>query len=274
MEKIDIVCPVKDQDWGRFEILHKSIVKHTKIDYNLIVISPSGKCPISDKKILSYKDNDIIPIISKNCFKNTGWWKQQALKLAAHTLFETEAVLVLDADCFMVKDMYYEDIVTNNKINIKISPGGSWDNWYYGSSQILKLNFDHKKNRIGVTPVILSTKIVKSLVSYLKALYNNDPWHYLLSNTTVYSPSFNPPTSPTWTEYCLYHIYGMNSNLWHEHHNNTNIELSGNCFWDAKGAESWDPKKSFDNPYFYFTVAQSISGKSAEWVKDKIKPFL
>jgi len=112
------------------------------------------------------------------------------------------------------------------------------------------------------------------LVSYLKALFNDKHWQYLLSNTKITSSKFNPPDSPTWTEYCLYHIYGMKSRIWDQYHINENINLSGNCFWDAKQAETWDPSLSFNDPDFYFTVAQSISGKSAKWVKEKIADYL
>jgi hypothetical protein len=273
MNYINIICPVKDQDWGRFDILNHTLNKHLKIDYKLITISPSGNCPIKNKKIISYADLDIIPQLNKPIFQKTGWWKQQAIKLAANTKVDSDIALILDADCFMVKDMHYKDIIEDKRIKVKIAKGGSWDNWYHGSSKILNLNIDYKAGRIGVTPLVLSIPIIKSLESYLTTLYGS-PWEYLLSNTTVYDEKFNPPTSPTWTEYCLYHIYGVQSGLWNKYHLNTNIDLSGNCFWNTQQADEWDPEKSFINPHFYFSVAQSISGKSSEWVKDKISKYI
>lgn len=271
---LNIICPVKDQDWGRFSILIDSLYKHLKIDNKIIVISPSGASPIKDKNISYYKDIDIIPQLINPKYNHTGWWKQQALKLAAVSVTEYENILILDADCFMVKDMYYSDICHEDKLKIKISSGGSWDNWYHGSSKILQMDFTYKNNRIGVTPVILSRSIMKGLESYLKNLYGDSPYEYLLSNTTILCDDFTPKEAPTWTEYCLYHIYGVNSGLWNNYHINSNLELSGNCFWDSIQAERWDPSKSFNNPSFFFTVAQSIAGKDAEWIKNKIQQFL
>lgn len=274
MNNISIICPVKDQDWERFAILYGSLKKHLKIPYSIISISPSGKCPIKDKNIISYSDIDIIPELIDKKFNKTGWWKQQALKLASYDKCDSETILILDADCFMVRDMTIKDVVSEGKIHIKISKGGSWDNWYQGSNKVLNLDLNYKDGRIGVTPVILSKKILQGLHNYLTTLYSS-PWVYLLSNTEVYDKSFDPPNSSrTWTEYCLYHTYGVQSGLWEKYHINTPIDLSGNCFWTADQADTWNPAKSFDNPQFFFTVAQSISGKPAEWVKEKIKQFL
>lgn len=271
---MSIICPVKDQDWDRFSILYKSLIKHLQIDHEIILVSPSGHNPYKDSnKIRAFSDTDIIPELKNIKYNGVGWWKQQAIKLASCYHIRSDTVLVLDADCIMVKDMCISDIITNNKIKIKISSGGSWDNWYYGSSKILNLDFNYQQNRIGVTPLILSTNILHGLVSYLTTLYES-PWDYLLSNTSIFSDKFNPPSSPTWTEYCLYHIYGVNSGLWDNYHLNYDIELSGNSFWNAEEADKWDASKSFNNPDFYFTVAQSIAGKSIDWLKTRIQPFL
>lgn len=272
--KISLVCPVKDSDWDRFDILSDSLKRHMKIDYKLITISPSGKCPIKNKKIVSYSDEDIVPGISDHKFKNTGWWKQQLLKLVSYKVCSSEIIIILDADCFMVKDMYLSDIIdSKNRIKIKISSGGSWDNWYHGSSKILNLPFDYKHQRIGVTPNILSKTILNNLYNYLTIIYD-DPNDYLLSHIMIYDTNFEPHDSPTWTEYCMYHIYGVHSKLWDKYHVISDIDLSGNSFWNKEQAEEWDVKKSFDNPSFYFTVAQSIAGQSAEWVKNKIQNYL
>jgi hypothetical protein len=52
------------------------------------------------------------------------------------------------------------------------------------------------------------------------------------------------------------------------------FNLYGNSFWNPEDSVNWDASKSFEKPNFYFTVAQSIAGQSAEWVEEKISQYV
>jgi hypothetical protein len=264
---MDIVCPVQESDFDRFCILYKSLNKFCEDSFRLYLISPSGESPIISSKIIPIKESKLDKNISKKLFKNKGWWKQQIIKLLSFKFCEDNAVLVLDSDCFAVKPFTFSKFLYKNKIKTKVSSGGSFDHWYYGSSDILKLklNFNFKQNRVGVTPFIFSNSILEGLYKYLKIIYP-DPVKYLLENTSV-----NPNTNFIWTEYCLYHIYGKHSGFWDKYHyESQTFDLCGNSFWNYEESLMWDSSKSFENPEFYFTVAQSTAKQSVSWVQERI----
>jgi hypothetical protein len=270
---MDIVCPVKSQDFDRFEILFHSLERFCEDSFKLYLISPSGESPVKSSKIITIKEEELDSVLAYKKFRNQGWWKQQVIKLLSFKFCDSDYILSLDADCFAVRPFSFDNFLFRQKIRTKISSGGSWDNWYIGSSSLLQLPLhpDWSNNRIGVTPFIFSNVILHGLNNYLKTLYEN-PSLALLNNTTMENQEVS---GATWSEYCLYHVYGYNCGYWDNyHHNLSNFELYGNCLWNTNEAETWDINNSFDNPVFYFSVVQSIAGQSAKWVKDQIKSYV
>lgn len=269
---MDIVCPTKEHDLDRFKILFRSLEKFCVDPFKIYLITPSGESPLLDKRIVPLKDNKLDPTLSHKRYDREGWWKQQIIKLLSFKFCESDHILILDADCFAVKPFSFSEFLYQNKIRTKISNGGSWDKWYIGSSDLLKLdlNFNWRENRVGVTPFIFSHDILIGLDIYIRSLYGKKSIKYLLDNTKV-----NHDNGTIWSEYCLYHIYGMRSGFWQKYHyDDYNFNLSGNCFWDAQQVETWDPEQSFQKPNFYFTVAQSTAGKSASWVQESIEKYV
>lgn len=278
MSRLDIVCPYVERDRERFEILWMSIEKFLKIsDYRLFLVSPSGSKPIKSSKIIPIKEIDLDKNLANKKFDKYGWWKQQIIKLQSFKFCETECILSIDCDCFLTKNLYHKDITHKNKPILSLNKEGSWDNWYNGSKAILKLPFNFTNNRIGVTPILLSRSVLKSLDRYLEILYGSNRASFLLSNTNdrYYPSKIYKNDSDTWSEYCLYHIYAEYTGLINKYHYLDNkIALSGNNFWNEEQADSWDPKKSFIKTQSIFTVAQSVANKPASWVMDRVKQYL
>lgn len=274
---MDIVCPIIERDFERFQTLFRSLEKFCMDSFRLYLISNTGESPIYDPKIIPIKETKLDRNLNIKRFRGKGWWKQQVIKLLSFKFCESSYILSLDADCFAVKPFSFSEFLLHKKIKTKVSSGGSWDNWYIGSSAVLKLDLPNnfKEHRVGVTPFIFSNHILSGLNTYLKSLYKN-PIMTLMDNTHI-PPDNNNISIPeaTWSEYCLYHIYGIQSGAWNKyHHNLLNFELYGNCFWNPDDVENWDASKSFHNPKFYFSVAQSVAGRSASWVEEQIKLYV
>ena len=271
---MDIVCPIIERDFQRFKTLFKSLEKFSVDPFKLYLISDTGESPIYDPKIIPIKETKLDRNLDLKRFKSKGWWKQQVIKLLSHKFCDSPYILVLDADCFAVRLFSFTDFLHRGKIKTKVTNGGSWDNWYTGSAAMLQLDLhtDWKENRIGVTPFIFSNDILAGLAKYLNILYKN-PTLTLLDNTSI--PNVSGMNDVTWSEYCLYHIYGINAGLWDKYHHNVDtFDLHGNSFWNHEETAHWDPEKSFNNPKFYFSVAQSIAGQSADWVSTRIDQYI
>lgn len=271
---MDIVCPIIERDFERFKTLFRSLDKFCMDPFKLYLVSDTGESPIYDPRIIPIQETKLSRSLALKKFITKGWWKQQIIKLLCYKFCTSDHILVLDADCFAVRPFSFSNFLSGNKIKTKVSEGGSWDNWYVGSAAILQLELHNnwKQNRVGVTPFIFSNYILSGLAKYLNILYK-DPVSTLLSNTSL-SNIYNL-TDVTWSEYCLYHVYGVRSGSWDKYHCSINtFDLSGNSFWNSDETITWDPEKSFNNPKFYFSVAQSIAGQSADWVEERIKQYI
>lgn len=274
---MDIVCPVIAKDFDRFKTLFRSLNKFCNDSFKIYLVSDTGETPIKNKKIIPIKEAKLDRALSLRKFKNRGWWKQQIVKLLSYKFCDSDQILSLDADCFAVKPFSFSEFLLHKKIKTKISSGGSWDNWYIGSASMLRLNLhsDWKQKRVGVTPFIFSRPILDGLWQYLTALYKY-PTSTLLDHTHILPDDIKSSIDgATWSEYCLYHVYAVNSGSWDSYHiDNSNFDLYGNCFWNKNESDTWDASRSFNNPNFYFSVAQSIAGQSASWVDDKLSYYV
>ena len=272
MSDLDIIIPFIHRDKERFTVLWDTLEKYLDIpNFNLYLVSPDGKSPISSSRIIPVKEKDLDPNLADNRFSNQGWWKQQIIKLLAHRITSSEFILSLDSDCFLNRSLNIKNIIKNKKCKINLSKDGSWDNWYRGSENVLRLKLK-SKDKVGVTPFIFSRHILHGLNNYLDILYNNNTVKNLLELSLQ---SKTASVSDVWTEYTLYHIYADTTGVLYKYHiQDNNFKLYDNCFWNEKEAESWDPAKSFKNPKHFFTVAQSVSNKSGSWVYEKIKKYL
>lgn len=272
-QAINLVCPIVTHDFPRLNILYTTLQRYWVIpDYTFFIISPDGRNPYEhDDRVVALKDSDVIANINDIDFKDLGWWKQQAIKIAMAPRLTSDTVLILDADCFMLKPLPYADIFTaEGKIRTR-KYGTSWDNWYGGSRAILGKEINPAlipSQRIDVTPTILSRHILQSLNTWIERTHG---WDWMFYNILP-----RPKTHPdhAWTEYCLYHLHALETDLWDKYHEFDDFYLYGNCYWNPQQADEWDPTPSFANPDFYFTVAQSIGHKPASWVWNKIRQYV
>lgn len=267
---MDIVCPITNRDEHRFALLFETLNKFYKSKFTLYLVTPSGKSPISDSRIVTISDADVDPSLRTGINQQKGWWKQQLIKIKACNFCQTDNILVLDADCFAVKRFTDRDLISNDRI-ITNNQGHSWKNWYRGSSKVLKFELPVSIGA-SVTPTVLSRNILLGLNSYLNNQYGERFGDMLLKNTHLKGSD----NSDTWSEYTLYHLFALKSGFYHKYHvENPEFVMYGNSYWTPEDAVVWDASKSFDNDSnFFFTVAQSVGGKSALWVREKVQEYL
>jgi Family of unknown function (DUF6492) len=133
-------------------------------------------------------------------YNMSGWYKQQALKIYSAKMINTEYYMTLDADICLTQttDMTTffpagKAIYTHNKMGIHYD-------WYLGSAKMLDIDLKFVKEDyvIGVTPEILSTRVVLYLIEYLKSKASEKKYftlfEYLAANCC-------------WTEYTLYWLF-------------------------------------------------------------------
>lgn len=249
LDSFYIICP------GEEITLITDLVKNSKLPYKII-----------DEKY--FLDSSL---------GHRGWLKQQLIKLSISSIITTKYYLVLDADHYLNQKFNYEDIFSSGKIKYSSEPWQTENsiyystnsNWWKNSCKILNYDVEKLKDKndlMGVTPQVLITTIVKSLIEYIKAPFLNlakeggflSPlaWQFYLCDNNF-------------TEFTLYWLYIlMNSleNLYTPlgfplwiHDLNTNV-LNYNC-------SQVKIRNSFLNPTSYFSVIQG-------YIKQDLKPFI
>jgi hypothetical protein len=117
-------------------------------------------------------ESQLIPYL-REAPRGNGWWKQQALKLEAHSIVETDFYLVLDADCLVVRPVEYGDLVRDGRglVHLEGEEGSlSTEQWYRHSSKVLSLS--NPGRLVGLTPFLFSREISSKLVEH----FAQTPW--------------------------------------------------------------------------------------------------
>lgn len=151
---------------------------------------------ISNFKIKIVNDDKICPTLKKE----SGWYKQQILKLSVAKYVRTEYYITLDADIILHKPLRMCDLFIDGKAIFKKEEAFVHMDWWIASKKVLKSNYEIKEKDIviAVTPEILHTNSCVKLLNEI-ALRNKveDPYLFL----------FRICENLKWTEYTLYWLY-------------------------------------------------------------------
>lgn len=261
LHRIIIVCPKTDQSYIIENICKSSL-------YNKITINIDE----------SYIHDDL---------KVTGWFKQQLIKLVIGEIVSTKYYLVLDSDMYLNQCLTYNDLFHNGKVKYSSEPYQELNNaeysqnsnWWKNSLDILRLplsSIKNDKHLMGVTPQVLITSHVKSLIAYLRTQCDN--WQQYI-------------VSKKFTEFTLYWLYTKfclqkedlytdeGYPLW-KHDHRTNTLSPPNKIQTVLDAV----RESFTHPSSYFSVVQGylkVPTESIEkdiiscldWSKFRIKEY-
>jgi hypothetical protein len=146
----------------------------------------------------------VIPGISTH--SRQGWFKQQALKLAAHRFVQTPYYIIVEPDVICCQPIGEADLVIGDKAVTQWIDRRRYPLWYEKAAEALKMQFRLDWRGFDVTPQILSTAIARALGEELLIIQRKDPWLYLLDFRAG------------WTEYTLYDLMGDRRGLLDRYH--------------------------------------------------------
>ena len=115
--KLALYCKTFRRDITRFEKLFDSIKEHNKDNIPLYVSAPS-----SDEKLLQQAvgTEGYTFIADEDIFESTvlrdGWETQMLVKLNAFDKVPALNMLILDSDCFFIRDFYESDFIAYDNI--------------------------------------------------------------------------------------------------------------------------------------------------------------
>lgn len=270
-----IICPKKDM----LQVQRGLAVYQAY--FNLVFLDEINVCPI-----LSLNPN------TEHTFPrpNMGWYRQQLIKLAAHTLIKTPFYMTIDSDVIFKKKFCLNDIFTEGRAIVNVetyedyrvlyTPNIADDSQkvrqyrYKDAERVLKLSRPsaYKEIWYGETPVVLSRNIVQYLVAHIEQVWKM-PWQDALLQ--------NLP----WTEYPLYFLYAENSKAlskYHQHGGSDSISSLSQSLWldslsylDERTLQTWPADRIFNSNSPGFTVVvQSYLGNDPSEIRNKIARFI
>ncbi len=241
-QQFTLVLPIKINDHHHHNELErlKRVLLPTLIKFSdsasvaeFLIICKPEETTIIEKTIKSVQspfpihilseDTLVTPEISQNC---KGWYLQQIIKLAVVEIIKTDHYLVLDSDCFLTKQFSYNDLFCDGKIVMNCDENSIFSHWWDESLCLLEYpaSILENKPRMGVTPEILISSVVRDLINYLNE--KSGDWQQLLAS--------NP-----FTEFTLYWLYCLKNDLTDNYQTTSSSQLLGNGLWTIEGRPSW-----------------------------------
>lgn len=263
---IDCVLPLHAKDFDRFELLKLSMRKYWTVEGSICVVTPKDDCEAASKLVsdapqfVVRSETEILPELESSTVE--GWWKQQAIKLAFHQFTDTEFYLTLDADCIAVRSIQYDDLVVAGQGLTQYEAIETHEDWYALSAIALDMPFP-QGDAVAVTPFLFATENVANLCEYLEGRLGK---HW----SNVFARALGP------TEYTLYHIFASAMGQWEKHHRckGDSLGMFGNCIWQDGDQANWKATDSFEDPDFLFSVLQSNTSVSVDWIQERVLAYL
>jgi hypothetical protein len=138
-----------------------------------------------------------------NWFELGGWYKQQLLKLFVAKLVKTPFYLTCDADLCLTREANCTVLFPGGKALIELEIISNHPEWWSSSAAMLDSQFRLQPSDTGmsVTPAILSSKVVNSLLLHLEQKAREKKY------LTIFDYMVN---NSGWTEYTLYWLHLLN----------------------------------------------------------------
>ena len=306
-KKFDAVLPLLMKDYGRFEILDKSIKKHLR-DINVCwVIATDREYGEIHRKI----ENDMYRVIPESIllpelefykrisrllyrpiFRRTsvcvnrrfniiGWYVQQLVKLAMAEKVGTEFYLTLDADVVCLRKVGYEDLIQNGKAITNTTDEDHHPDWYENAKRVLHLPRSGITH--GVTPAVFHREAVIALQGFLAKKVH--PFLRFISNLSINIPKFENIFSSwssylmrntPWTEYSLYYTFLEAMDLFDKYHirkGNDAIYDMCSSLWLKEQINTWEIENKFKRNS-YFLIIQSNTGYPVDEIWEKLRNYL
>jgi Family of unknown function (DUF6492) len=298
---LDAVLPLTLKDAERAELLFESLDKNFTGLRRIWVVCPDAhRAELAERyRARSYafelrveSELLVVPEFALK-LRQSGWFRQQMIKLAIFERIESELYLTLDADVVCTRPVSAEELIGTGRGACFVSQQSIHDYWYERVEAVLRVRASRRGISHNVTPALLHKRAVEDLRSVLedkiaRGEYSRGArgwkqrWHLALTRRhknyaawRVFLMAARP-----WTEYALYYTFLETTGRFERYHFYApyclyDVERS---LWHAENGElpsDWDPSPAFagDGPP-WFLVAQSNTGVGVEAMRNKLVPLL
>lgn len=268
-----------DLDLQRVRLLLASLQRYLDADTleKLIVVSPAkdlqpiretASASLSPLRIELLDEDDICPefktepdTLNSWPRPNTGWFRQQLIKLAIHDRVTTPFYMTLDSDVLFVRDFGFGSLFANGKAALNVQTAEDFGRLYNArkaqhevkvrearyreAEQVLRLQRPERYAHrwYGETPVLLNRRIVADLARHVSETWQM-PWRRALLEKLP------------WTEYALYFLFaesrGLIETCYRPGTADTLLRLSQSLWLPAddyatrRGLSDWDADEIFE----------------------------
>lgn len=298
---MDAVLPLTLRDAERAELLFESLAKNFTGLRRIWVMCPDAQ--VKDITVRYARLNlpfelriepelGLVPEFNLR-IRQSGWFRQQVIKLAIHERIESELYLTLDADVICTRPVTAAQLIGTGKGACHTFSLPEQAYWYQRVEDVLRIKAPRLGTSHNVTPALLHKRGVQALQHHIETMITTGTysrgkrglkqrWHLFtnrnrrdLAAWRIFLVAARP-----WTEYALYYTFLEATGLFDRLHEYTahciyDIDLS---LWHADGNElpaDWNPTPAFVGagpPWFI--VAQSNTGVSASGIRNKLTPLL
>ena len=216
---------------------------------------------LSERPLLLLPDNSTIQKIGGY----EGWYTQQLVKLNAALHISDPWYLTLDADVLCCKPTSLADLFPEGKALCTHDRKATHLHWWKSSYNVLKLKPNLTDRGCGVTPMLLHTDSVKSLLSKLDKIYKK-PHNQALVELIKHGRK--------WTEYTLYWAH-LSENLKTHDTLYSQVSLQSCGHWGGSWSD-FKPNLSFNTQGKgkHFVVIQSKSGMHPTRLYAELKQYI
>lgn len=298
---IDAVLPLALRDASRAEFLFESLKLNFSGLRRIWVICPESQLGEIKGRFSSLSlpfelciesELKIVPEFGIKV-RQSGWFKQQLIKLAIYKHVESDLYLTLDADVVCARPVSADQLLEEGRGRCALQYSNDFVYWYKRVWAVLSLKNKNYRGVHNVTPALLHRKAVMELKDKIDQMiwagkYSTgwrgikQRWHLWLNRKSViYAPwrIFLVGARP-WTEYALYYTFlEANGKFdYYHYYSDTCLYDIERSLWAANNGElpdQWNPAPAFEGvgpPWFL--VAQSNTGISAEVIRERLEPLL
>lgn len=253
LERIYVICP--DREVGRISLLFAD-EKTTVMGEDQLFTNGELFLDMEHAQYLVQKGNRVL--------NEGGWVRQQAVKLAAAHMVETEFYIVLDSDNIAIRPMAYHDFVRDGRAVVNFDAdmrrNGQFKEWWRWARDLLGVSLWNAT--YGVTPGVMNTNVVQQMLEYIEYRYGQRWTQVLLGGKLP------------WTEWGLYYTFAEASGMFESTHYACEGALYSYVVWARINYQDFDITSLFSQSYSLFTIVQSIGDISVYTVSQDFEPYI
>jgi hypothetical protein len=300
-QQLDAVLPLTLRDAERADLLFESLALNFTGLRRIWVVCPDAQVTaIKDRydalqlpfELCIESELNIVPEFDLK-IRQSGWFRQQVIKLAIYERVASNLYLTLDADVVCTRPVTATQLIADGRGACFTFEFPEQVYWYKRIEDVLRIKAPRLGTSHNVTPALLHRDGVRALRTHIEDMISHGRYSRGLRGIKQRWYLFTSKRQPNlakwrvflmaarpWTEYALYYTFLEASEQFEQYHQITRqcIYDMENSLWHAKDGKlpgNWDPAKSFsgEGPP-WFLVAQSNTGINVHTIRQQIQPLL